>query len=153
MTAEEKLSYYGRSNNSLLFERDEGYLYLPKIAVLPVIRNILKNVQSKANGNVFEVYGERTIAVCKEFLDTKKARHYAEFIRHVKTLLAEGEIINESAIELFFDIWIEKLINSRINEWFKAKLVLDVEDSSKRQMQQGSLSLRQKLYAFQIDVQ
>lgn len=152
MTAEEKLIYYGSSNNSLLLERDEGYMYLPKIVILPVIRKILKNIQCKANANVFEVYGEKTVAVCKEFLDTKKAWHCAEFVRHVKPLLAEGEIINESAIELFFDIWIEKLINSRINEWFKAKLVLDMEESHKRGIQQGSLSLRQKLYAFQIDI-
>jgi hypothetical protein len=150
MTVEEKAELYDRLEDTLLMRKDRGRMFLPKLIFVPFIRCLLRSVPLTANNDMFEVYGVRMPQMCHAYAEKNQTELFNMFLSAASQLNID-ETVSIVALKLLFEIWKEKIVNSRIADLFKAKQILDLEDSKRRRMPEGCQSLRQKLYALVHD--
>lgn len=146
MTTEEKQRLYDRLEETFLRHKDQGNFSLPKSSVLQIIREICRAVEMDANGDVFQLYGAKTVENCLNFMQNQKEKYFQKFLNVYTGQISLNE--SEEAVKCFFNLWVEKLINLRIDEWYSTQLILDLEKSRKLGLTEGGQSLRQRLYAF-----
>lgn len=128
--------------DSFLVYKDRGFLYLPKLAFAPFLRQVddlIKNnfYQSKTSFVVDSV--SRTYSAVVNDKECKKL-----YKKAAKMCLRNNYCVLTTSVDKFYNLWIKKLIHARTAECFSSSVLLRSLSTGKPV--KGGQTLRDKLY-------
>lgn len=146
MSSKEKLEMLRTQSDShlrFLFYRDRGFLHIPKLQMLPLIRKINDEVRYHFSNDIFTATCSKTLQHIWCEMNEKSDELFQEFVE--LAVQFSGRTVDEHVARLVFRMFLSKFCHASMNEQFRNMKIFAFEKTGKRS--HGGISLREKLYA------